>query len=237
VPAPFHLGDSVRRRVGPLRALLFDFDGTLWDPETQIFQVYAEVYRRHGHVLTLSKWCGLVGTIGFDLWAELELLTGVRLDREALQAEVVRRRTQMLDSLGARPGTRRFLAEADLAGLRRSLVSNSSTQWVDRYGRQCGLTGGWSGVHCANGEATRAKPRPDLYQEALRRLEVRPGEALAFEDSPAGIEAARSAGVRCVVVPNSVTALLDLSRADLRVGSFRNLGLRTLLQVFEADVH
>ncbi|MFI1840066.1 HAD-IA family hydrolase [Streptomyces olivaceoviridis] len=49
-------------------------------------------------------------------------------------------------------------------------------------------------------------PPPGLYREALARLGVAPYEAVAFEDSPSGIRAARTAGVRCVAVPNTMTA-------------------------------
>ena len=39
-----------------LRAVLFDFDGTLWDSETAVFGVFRELYREHGHELTMGMW-------------------------------------------------------------------------------------------------------------------------------------------------------------------------------------
>ncbi|MFI1795558.1 HAD-IA family hydrolase [Streptomyces olivaceoviridis] len=61
-------------------------------------------------------------------------------------------------------------------------------------------------MHSQEGDTSRAKPAPRLYREALARLGVAPYEAVAFEDSPSGIRAARTAGVRCVAVPNTMTA-------------------------------
>ena len=55
-------------------------------------------------------------------------------------------------------------------------------------------------------------------------------EAVAIEDSPNGVAAAKAAGIVCVAVPNSVTAGLDLSRADLVVESLSELPLEQLLQ-------
>ena len=81
---------------------------------------------------------------------------------------------------------------------------------------------------CA-GDVARVKPDPALYQAVLTALEVGPGEAVAFEDSPNGIRAARAAGIVCVAVPNPLTADLDLSHADLRLGSLAELPLPSLL--------
>jgi beta-phosphoglucomutase-like phosphatase (HAD superfamily) len=67
-----------------------------------------------------------------------------------------------------------------------------------------------------------------LYVEALERLGVGPEEAIAFEDSPNGVAAAKAAGIFCVAVPNSVTARLDLSHADLVVESLGDLPLDEL---------
>jgi beta-phosphoglucomutase-like phosphatase (HAD superfamily) len=44
------------------------------------------------------------------------------------------------------------------------------------------------------------KPAPDAYRLALERLRLRPSEAIALEDSPTGLEAARAAGLRCLAI-------------------------------------
>jgi beta-phosphoglucomutase-like phosphatase (HAD superfamily) len=57
-------------------------------------------------------------------------------------------------------------------------------------------------------------------------------EAVAFEDSPNGIAAAKAAGLRCVAVPNPITAALDLSAADLPIDSLGALSLEELIARF-----
>jgi beta-phosphoglucomutase-like phosphatase (HAD superfamily) len=74
------------------------------------------------------------------------------------------------------------------------------------------------------------KPEPDLYLAALDCLGVAAGEAVAIEDSPNGISAAKRAGLRCVAVPNRLTASLDLTGADLRLNSLAETTLPELLQ-------
>ncbi|GAA2405458.1 HAD family hydrolase [Streptomyces glaucosporus] len=209
--------------------MLFDLDGTLWDPESHIFATYAEVFREHGHKLTRRHWESIIGTVGFDLWSELEERVGRSLDRAGLEDRVavdVEKRTSLLQ---ARPGVRNLLEQVDSAGLARSIVSNSPARWITRCVRQCGIDTGWHGIHSPDTAGIRAKPAPDLYSKALRRLGVSPEEAIAFEDSPTGIRAARAAGVHCVTVPNEMTAGLDLSHADLRVESFRHVDLAQII--------
>jgi beta-phosphoglucomutase-like phosphatase (HAD superfamily) len=61
-------------------------------------------------------------------------------------------------------------------------------------------------------------------------LGVAPNEALALEDSPNGIAAAKDAGLWVVAVPNELTAAGDLTRADCRVSTCAELSLTELLQ-------
>jgi beta-phosphoglucomutase-like phosphatase (HAD superfamily) len=91
------------------------------------------------------------------------------------------------------------------------------------------LTDDWDAVVCRE-DAPRAKPAPDLYLRAVELLGVAPDEALAFEDSPNGITAAKEAGLWVVAVPNELTASGDLSRADCRVSTCAELSLVELLQ-------
>jgi beta-phosphoglucomutase-like phosphatase (HAD superfamily) len=87
----------------------------------------------------------------------------------------------------------------------------------------------------ADGDAARAKPRPTLYLEALDRLGVAAEEAVAFEDSPNGITAAKAARLFCVAVPNPTTATLDVTHADLVLRSLEDVPLEDLLQQIEQD--
>ena len=83
---------------------------------------------------------------------------------------------------------------------------------------------GWDAIVTADLDATRAKPRPTLYLEALDKLGVDAAEAVAFEDSPNGAAAAKAAGIFVVGVPNAVTRDLGLDEhADLVVESLADL--------------
>jgi HAD superfamily hydrolase (TIGR01509 family) len=215
-----------------IRGLLFDFDGLIVDTESASRAGWEWLYREHGHELPLDAWGTLVGTIGaqFDPMAHLEELVGKPLEREALDKRRSAHEMTLVEAEELRPGIADYLAEAERLGLRKAIVSSSSRRWVDmNLGRLERLVG-WDAIVTADHDTERAKPRPTLYLEALDLLGLDPREAVAFEDSPNGIRAAKAAGIFCVGVPNRITADLGLDQADLVVGSLAELPLEQLLE-------
>ena len=214
-----------------IRGLLFDFDGLLVDTETPSRLAYEELYRDHGHELPLEKWATLVGTIGaeWDPDAHLEELVGRPLDHVALAERRRAREHELCELEELRPGIDDYLAEAERRGLKTAIVSSSDTEWIERHLNRLERTNGWGAIVAANREVERAKPRPDLYLEALRLLGLQPDEAIAFEDSVNGIRAAKAAGVFVVAVPNPITETFALDEADLLVTSLEDVPLDELL--------
>jgi len=217
-----------------IRGLLFDFDGLLVDTETPSRLVWEELYREHGHELPHDRWATLIGTIGapFDPLGHLEELVGRRLDEQALTTRRRAREYELIDLEELRPGVEEYFAEAERLGLRTAVVSSSDDDWIARHLGRLGRLEGVDTIVAANGDTTRAKPRPDLYLEALDRLRLEPHEAIAFEDSPNGVTAAKAAGLLCVAVPNPMTATLALDDADLVVESLADFPLPKLLERF-----
>ena len=96
------------------------------------------------------------------------------------------------------------------------------------------MRGRFDHVVCA-GNGRPAKPAPDTYLGACAALGVDPRRAVAIEDSPHGIAAAKRAGLACIVVPNAITESLDLSAADLRLGSLADCSLTDALERIAAS--
>src|SRR6476660_2069617 len=99
--------------ASPVKAVLFDFDGTLWDPEPQIFQSYTELFREYGCVLSISLWSSVIGTIGFDLLTHLENFADTPVNRVRATEEVQRRCAALLSTVTIRPGIHRLLEVVD----------------------------------------------------------------------------------------------------------------------------
>jgi HAD superfamily hydrolase (TIGR01509 family) len=213
-----------------LRGLLFDFDGLIVDTETPSRASWQELYREHGQELPLDRWATLVGTVGgWDPFETLEELVGP-VDRVALRERRLARELELGEIEELRPGVLEYLHEAERRGLATAIVSSSSDWWIDRHLGRLERTEHFDAIVAANGDEERAKPRPTLYLEALDRLGLRADEAVAFEDSPNGVRAAKAAGLFCVAVPNGVTATLALDDADLVVPSLAELPFASLVE-------
>ena len=219
-----------------IRALLFDFDGLLVDTESPSFDAWADVYRQHGHELTLDTWSAAIGTLdGFDPFADLEGRLGRPLDRDTVNERRRELEFAATDLEELRDGVAEYLREAEQLGLARAIVSSSGDSWINRHLERLDLLEGWSCIVAANGDATVAKPLPTLYLAALDRLGVAADEAIAFEDSPNGITAAKAAGIYCVAVPNPTTETLDVTHADLVLVSLEEVPLADLIARVEAE--
>lgn len=187
-----------------LRALVFDFDGTILDTETLEFRRWEALYVQHGRSLALTDWHQGIGTWNaFDPW--LGLPAEVQERREQVSAELHAQIQQDISAADLRPGVRTVLQQAREAGLRLALCTSSSHSWIDPWLAQHGLEGLFE-VTATRDDVTRVKPDPELYLLACARLGLAPAECLALEDSLNGATAAAAAGLRVVVVPNEVTS-------------------------------
>jgi HAD superfamily hydrolase (TIGR01509 family) len=223
--------DGVPRALS-IRALVFDFDGLILETELPDYQSWREVYQEHGQDLSMKVWSDVIGRGAeyFDPYQELVAKLGHDLDRVAVLNRRKARHREMIAALEVLPGVREAIAEAKRLGLRLGVASSSSRAWVTGHLARLGLTD--FECVCARDDVVNAKPHPDLYLAACACLDVAPAEAVALEDSANGIAAAKAAGLRCIAIPNPMTAGLDLSAADLRLESLSELSLEDLLGRF-----
>jgi HAD superfamily hydrolase (TIGR01509 family) len=213
-----------------IAALLFDFDGLLYDSETSAYEVWRELYAEHGAEFPLALWQAEVmgrppDTSDFDPLAHLRELTGSAPDPTPTLQGLARRRSQLFpDTLI--PGATDLIAAAKTHGVRTAIVSSNDRVRVLEHLARAGAAPDFDAIITAEGDPERGKPNPTLYLEALVALDVAAPEAVAFEDSPNGIAAAKAAGLYTVAVPNALTrGAPGLERADVTLDSLAHFRL------------
>lgn len=212
-----------------MKLLVFDFDGLILDTEAPAYESWAEIYADHGQTLEFDRWATCIGTHDtFDPCVELETLLARSLDAEAIRRRCRARCDEMIAGRDVLPGVRDYVVEARRLGLRLGVASSSSRTWVEGHLTRLGLRDFFEVVRTSD-DVPRVKPDPALYLAVLAAMGIRAGDAVALEDSPNGVLAAKRAGLSCVAVPNPLTARLDLSTADLRLTSLAELPLPALL--------
>jgi beta-phosphoglucomutase-like phosphatase (HAD superfamily) len=219
-----------------IRAIVFDFDGLILDTEEPVYRSWLEVYEAHGELLPFERWVQIVGstTTEFHPQRHLEDRLGKPLSQEVLEGRIGRR-TEMILAQELLPGILLSIDEARGLGLKLGVASSSTRDWVSGHLERLGILGRFDCVRCRD-DVNQAKPAPDLYLAVLDCLGVSASEAVAIEDSPNGVMAAKQAGMRCVAIPNSITATLDLSQPDVELRSLAEIPLRELLQRLDAGL-
>lgn len=226
-----------------LRAVVFDFDGLVLDTESAILRAWQEEYERHGVEFPSEHFIRAnVGTIRgqadyVDEYDELERLVGAPVDRDEIVARRTDRHEELLAGVPPNPGVTEWLDAVEEAGLARGVASSSPRDWVVPHLERLDLLHRFDHVSTRTDVDDRAKPDPAVYLHALEHLGVGAGEAVALEDSPAGVKAAKGAGMFTVAVPSPVTRILDFASgpltADLVVDSLADFTLADLLEAFE----
>jgi HAD superfamily hydrolase (TIGR01509 family) len=212
-----------------VKLIVFDFDGLILDTEEPVYDAWQEIYDEHGHALSFDKWATCIGTADvFDPCLDLAALVGCALDAEGLRRRHRARTDDLIAARAVLPGVREYIREAQDLGITLGVASSSSRRWVDGHLQRLGLREAFAVVRCSD-DVPRVKPDPALYLAVLAAAGVLPEEALALEDSPNGVLAAKRAGLACVAVPNPLTARLDLAAADLRLASLAEMPLSALL--------
>jgi HAD superfamily hydrolase (TIGR01509 family) len=219
-----------------IRAIVFDFDGLILDTEEPVYRSWLEVYEAHGETLPFERWVQIVGstTTEFHPQRHLEERLGRPLSQEVVDGRIGRR-TELILAQQVLPGILQYIEGATAFGLKLGVASSSTRDWVSGHLERLGILGRFDCLRCRD-DVNRAKPAPDLYIAVLDCLGVSASEAFAIEDSPNGVIAAKQAGMLCVAIPNSITAKLDLSQADVVLRSLSDLPLRNLLQRLDAGL-
>jgi HAD superfamily hydrolase (TIGR01509 family) len=188
----------------PVAGVVFDLDGTLLHNmpfHIEAFNAFAERHSLPPLTLERRKW--MDGKRNRDIFPGLfgRPLSDPDLETMADEKESLYRQL----SVGRLTPLKGLLRLLDLLDARRipvALATSAPMPNVEHTLRELGLATRLS-VVARSDTVPRGKPFPDVFIEAARLLHVDPRACLAFEDAPAGIVAAREAGMRCVAMATS----------------------------------
>lgn len=189
-----------------ISAFIFDFDGVIADTESLWAETLLGFSKQYGLDITYETLESVVGDGDASIIKLLIHLLGYERDYHSVYEELKADFRKRTEKLKPRDGLLSYFDYAYQNGIMLACASNSSRTYVEDWLTKLNLLR-W--FHCivtrTDVGADGMKPKPDIYQETLARLSISPNNALAFEDSITGVMAAETAGIRCILVPNSVT--------------------------------
>ena len=189
------------------RGAIFDLDGTLVDNMAVHAEAFAIFVGRHGlPPLTLADRARLDGKRNRDIFPDLfgrplseDFLQACIHEKESHYRELSRGRLQPV------PGLLRLLDALDDRRIPAAIATSAPAENVVHTLRELRLEDRLTEV-VRSDRVARGKPHPDVFLAAAELIGVAPADCLAFEDAPAGILAARAAGMTCVAVTTGFTA-------------------------------
>ena len=203
-------------------AVLFDMDGVLADTEPTHLDALRVVLARRGKSMTDAQYLPLIGLKRADSWKWIVSHYGLTEPLEDLGTEYEDELEALVArGLPAEPGVHELIEALQGRGMPLALASSSVRRQIDMQLRALHLEDAFS-VIVSGDDVLTGKPDPAVFVEAARRLGVACEGCVVIEDSVAGIEAGRRAGMKVVAVRTRYTAGRELP-ADLVVDSLVEL--------------
>ena len=213
-----------------LRALIFDLDGVIADTVTLHFRSWQRLADEEGIIFTPEdgeRLLGLTREQSLDIFRQGRALDAAQvedwLERKNRYFHELARRLTPAD---VAPGVADLLAEARAAGLK--LGVGSSSRNVRLVLERLGLLLAFDVLGDGH-TVSRPKPAPDIFLWVAERLGVAPAQAVVFEDSPVGVQAALSGGFWVVGLGGARTQAAHISRSSLA-----GLTLARLIEALDA---
>jgi HAD superfamily hydrolase (TIGR01509 family) len=202
-----------------IKSVLWDLDGTLVDSEQYHWLAWRDTMAVEGVSLTheeFLKTFGLRNDAIIPQW--IPDATAERIDQIAGVKEQFYRRLVREGGLEPLPGARRWTERLAHDGWRQAIASSAPRENVDVVLAVIGLASCFQAIVSAE-DVTLGKPHPQVFLAAAERLGSAPAQSIVVEDAPAGIEAARRAGMPSIGVRRQGSPL----PADLAVSSLADL--------------
>lgn len=208
-----------------IKGIIFDFDGLIVDTETVWYESFKEtLFEKHAVSLDLAGYSNCIGTGNEILYQYFREIAGNSVDCEQIEEEAFNKYKDKMKEPLLREGVKAYLDEAKEYNLVIGLASSSSRDWVHSYLEQLRIIDYFEVINTKE-DVTRVKPDPELYMKTLRDCNLLPTEVIVFEDSLNGLNAAKQAGIRCVIVPNDVTRNLVFKDHDYELHSMSHESL------------
>ena len=214
---------------GP-RAIIFDFDGVIADSEPLHLAAFQQALEPEGIILTTEAYyADYLGYDDYDAIVAALREAGRPPTEESVERLMAAKAEHFLalvrEGVRILPGVPAFIRQA-ATRLPLAVASGALRREIELILAYAGLREAFETIVSAE-DVSEGKPAPESFLLALERLRERvptlaPGDCLVIEDSRAGIEAARRAGMRCLAVTNSYPAS-ELGAADVVVPSLEKV--------------
>jgi len=209
----------------PVTQVLFDMDGVLLDTERLYTEATQQICARFGKTFDWAVKGNMIGRRALDSARYLVDALALPLTAEEYLAERTVLFETLMPTAAAMPGARELTGALKAAGAGLAVASSSSRALFDlkTTGHRAWFAE-FAAIVLGDDPRVRAgKPAPDIFLVAAAELGVAPAACVVIEDAPAGVEAARAAGMQVIAVPDPAMDRARFAGADAVVASLADL--------------
>jgi HAD superfamily hydrolase (TIGR01509 family) len=212
----------------PIEAALFDMDGLLLDTEALYIQAMQAAAQQLDLEMPLSLCHAMVGLPGPKCNLMIQEFYGKGFSIDVFRSHYAANIRELLDErIPVKPGAIELLDFLEARGVPRAVATSAGRTTAEHHLARAGILGRFQAL-ATRDDVTHAKPEPDIYLEAARRLGVAPERCIAFEDSNVGLTAAHAAGTMAIMVPDILPPLPEVRAKCVTVVSDLHAALKLL---------
>ncbi|QIQ21965.1 HAD family hydrolase [Zophobihabitans entericus] len=206
-----------------MKAVVFDFDGTLVDTEAAVYHATKDYFEKnYNYPFTIKTYQYFVGRNlqWLNSYTQKHLLPHFEL--EPFVQYVKQWKENNYHHIPMRPGALELIKRAKQHNLKLAIATSSTRDDIDVLLEKYQLLPYFDAIATAD-QVKELKPHPDLYLLALERLNILSAEAFAIEDTPTGSLAALNANLTTLIVTNEITEGMQFPDSVIHKPSFANI--------------
>jgi len=199
-----------------IKGVIFDLDGTVLDTEGYQYLGWAKPLKELGINLSEEEYVDYAGKAGPAIDSMiikkhiLSVEKGSLLEKKLILLEKWFSTEELEFMSYAREAIDFFKKE----GMKLAIATGTGKEETILKLKRKGILSVFDSISSASDDVEKGKPEPDVYLHALKSIGLEKEDVIVFEDTRDGMMSAKSAGLKCFVIPNKYTKTHDFSEAD-----------------------
>ena len=209
------------------KAVIFDMDGVIFDTEKVYLDIWTEVFEKYGYKMTKELYVTVMGTGRKNVIKTFLENFGDDLPIEKMYEEKDNQLFYRIENQGIplKEGVKELFSMLKEKDYKIALATSAKRERVEKQIKDKWLKESFDAIVCGD-DVEKGKPSPDIFLKAAKKIDVEPENCFVVEDSPAGIKAAFSGGMKGIHVE-------DLKAADEDILKYCEKNFKNLQEIKE----
>ena len=193
------------------KAVIFDMDGVIFDTEKVYLDIWIEVFEKYGYKMTKELYVNVMGTGRKNVIKTFLENFGDDLPIEKMYEEKDNQLFYIIENQGIplKKGVKELFSMLKEKNYKIALATSAKRERVEKQIKDKWLKESFDAIVCGD-DVEKGKPSPDIFLKAAKKIDVEPENCFVVEDSPAGIKAAFSGGMKGIHVEDLKVADEDI---------------------------